>query len=153
MATPDTPRTQPQGEVAADPPALFTRDFTAAEITELRHDVRRQAEAAGLLADALDDFVAAVNELATNAVRHGGGRGTARLKLQVDTLIADVSDNGAGFTGPLPVTAGPPAPDVPGGRGILLARRLTDTLLISNGPDGVTVTVTMCVSAPATRRP
>jgi anti-sigma regulatory factor (Ser/Thr protein kinase) len=153
MVTPDAPLARSPGETAAAPPdALFERDFTAEDVTGLRHDFRRQAEAAGLLADALDDFVTAVNELVTNAVRHGGGRGTVRLTFKIDTLIADVSDNGEGFTGRLPVTSGPPAPDRPGGRGILLARLLTDTLMISDSPDGVTVTVTMCVSAPANRR-
>ena len=153
MAMPDAPLTRSPGEtMAGRPAALFTRDFTGADITELRHDFRHQAAAGGLLEEALDDFVTAVNELVTNAVRHGGGRGTVRLTLDADTLIADVSDRGEGFAGPPPVSAGPPAPDRPGGRGILLARLLTDTLLISDGPAGVTVTVTMCVSAPATPR-
>ncbi len=129
---------------------VLAREFAAADITALRHDLRRHAEAAGLLDDALDDFVAAVNELVTNAVRHGGGRGSLRLSLIDDTLIADVSDRGDGFDGDPPVTAGPPAADIPGGRGILLARRLSDTLLISNGPEGVTVTVTRCLTAPMT---
>ncbi|MFI7542113.1 ATP-binding protein [Actinoplanes sp. NPDC049599] len=154
MAAPDSPPTQNPGAGVAATPApaaveVFTRGFTAAEITEMRHDLRRHAERTGLRGDALDDFVMAVNELVTNAVRHGGGWGSLRLTLNADTLIADVSDRGAGFAGRLPVTAGPPAADVPGGRGILLARRLTDTLLISDGPEGVTVTVTRCLSAPA----
>jgi serine/threonine-protein kinase RsbW len=127
---------------------VLTRDFTTADVTELRHDLRRHAQTAGLLGDALDDFVAAVNELVTNAVCHGGGHGTLRLTLDAGTLIADVSDRGRGFAGDLPLAVGPPAADVPGGRGILLARRLTDTLLISDGPDGVTVTVTRCLTDP-----
>lgn len=149
MATPESPLTQGTGS-APDAAAaeVFARDFTGADITGLRHDLRRHAEAAGLRGDDLDDFVAAVNELVTNAVRHGGGRGSLRLTLDVDTLIADVSDHGAGFPGEVPVLAGPPPADMPGGRGILLARRLTDTLLISDGPDGVTVTVTRCLSTP-----
>jgi len=124
---------------------VFVRDFAAADVTAMRHDLRRHAEGAGLRGDALDDFVAAVNELVTNAVRHGGGQGSLRLVRDADTLIVDVSDRGQGFAGAVPVAAGPPAANVPGGRGILLARRLTDTLLISDGPDGVTVTVTRCL--------
>ena len=158
MATPESPLTQNSGAGAGTGPVtsateVFTRDFTTDDITDLRHDLRRHAAAAGLHDDALDDFVAAVNELVTNAVRHGGGHGSLRLTLDADTLIADVSDRGSGFAGELPVTAGPPAADVPGGRGILLARRLTDTLLISDGPDGVTVTVTRCLTAPMTNPP
>jgi anti-sigma regulatory factor (Ser/Thr protein kinase) len=158
MATPDPPLTHdPLAGVGAAPVArpaeLLRRDFAGADITELRHDLRQRCEAAGLTGDALDDFVTAVNELVTNAVRHGGGRGSLRLKLDADTLIADVSDRGEGFEGELPVAAGPPAADVPGGRGILLARLLTDTLMFSNGPEGATVTVTRCLSAEPTTAP
>lgn len=149
MATPESPLTQGTGSAPDTAAAeVFARDFTGEDITGLRHDLRRHTEAAGLRGDDLDDFVAAVNELVTNAVRHGGGRGSLRLTLDVDTLIADVSDHGAGFPGEMPVLAGPPPADMPGGRGILLARLLTDTLLISDGPDGVTVTVTRCLSTP-----
>ena len=152
MATPEPPLTRNPGAAPATPAGeLFTRGFTGADVTPLRHDLRRHAEAAGLHDDALDDFVAAVNELVTNAVRHGGGQGTVRLTFDADTLIADISDRGTGFDGDLPVSAGPPPADIPGGRGILLARLLTDTLMISNSPDGVTVTVTRCVSAPSRR--
>jgi anti-sigma regulatory factor (Ser/Thr protein kinase) len=151
MVAPEPPLAQ-QGAGVGPAPAtaaveVFTREFTAADITGLRHDLRRHAEATGLRDDALDDFVAAVNELVTNAVRHGGGQGSLRLTLDADTLVAAVSDRGAGFSGELPVAAGPPPAEVPGGRGILLARRLTDTLMISAGPGGVTVTVTRCLSA------
>jgi anti-sigma regulatory factor (Ser/Thr protein kinase) len=151
MARPETPRAQePVAGVGAAPvPAVaevFAAEFGAADITAVRHDLRRHVEEAGLGGDALDDFVAAVNELVTNAVRHGGGQGSVRLTRQADTLIVDVSDRGEGFAGPLPLAAGPPAGDVPGGRGILLARRLTDTLLISDSPAGATVTVTRCLA-------
>lgn len=154
MVTPESPLAQgPGAGVGAAPVStaveVFAREFTAADVTDLRHDLRRHAATAGLRDDALDDFVAAVNELVTNAVRHGGGRGSLRLALDADTLIGDVSDRGEGFAGALPSTAGPPPADIPGGRGLLLARRLTDTLLISDGPDGVTVTVTRCLPGEA----
>ena len=151
MVTPESPLTQHVGTGVEGAPAtpaaeVFAREFVAADVTAMRHDLRRCAEEAGLGGDALDDFVTAVNELVTNAVRHGGGWGSLRLTLDVDTLIADVSDRGRGFSGKVPVAAGPPAGDTPGGRGILLARRLTATLLISDGPEGVTVTVTRCLT-------
>jgi anti-sigma regulatory factor (Ser/Thr protein kinase) len=151
MATPESPRTQHPGAGVSRAPVparveVFARDFVAADVTVMRHELRRHAEGAGLGGDALDDFVAAVNELVTNAVRHGGGKGSLRLTRDADTVIVDVSDRGEGFSGSLPLSAGPPPGDIPGGRGILLARRLTDTLLISDGPEGVTVTVTRCLA-------
>ncbi len=126
---------------------LVACDFAASGITALRHTVRDRARASGLTDDALDDFVIAVHELVVNAVRHGGGRGFLRLRRDGDTLICDVTDHGAGFPGGVPAPAGPPAADVPGGRGILLARQLSDTLMFSDGPEGVTATVTACLPA------
>src|SRR3954451_5722577 len=135
----------PQLPVAAGPDAgPFEIGFTAADLPALRGAGRGRAREAGLSGVPLDDLVVAVHELATNAVRHGGGRGRLDLRRDGDTLICDVTDRGPGF-GEVPVPSGPPPAEVPGGRGLWLARLLTDTLLLSDGPDGVTVSVTMCL--------
>ena len=135
------------------PPAL-SQAFTAETVTELRHRVHACARQAGLTGDPLDDFVVAVHELTTNAVRHGGGRGHLHLRRDDDNLICDVTDHGPGFATPVPVTSSRPAPLTAGGRGLWLAQQLTDTLLISDGPDGVTATVTLCLPArPAVSAP
>ncbi|WP_250036462.1 ATP-binding protein [Paractinoplanes maris] len=126
---------------------MLAQEFAREQVTALRHAVARQAQAAGLRDDALDDFVTAVHELVINAVRHGGGRGLLRLRRDDDTLICDVIDHGGGFADGVPLPAGPPAANVTGGRGIMLARLLTDTLLISDTPAGVTATVTFCLTA------
>ena len=135
----------------ATPPGLLWQEFTADHVTDLRHAVRDWAEAAGLTGDVLYDFVVAVHELVTNAVRHGGGRGRLLLRRDGDTLICDVVDQGRGFPNGVPVRDGPPAADTPGGRGILLAHQLADSLLISDTPNGVTASVTVCLpTAPDT---
>jgi anti-sigma regulatory factor (Ser/Thr protein kinase) len=139
------PLVAPGGAV---PDVLF-RSFDGADIVDLRHAVRDHAEAAGLSGDELFDFVLAVQELVTNAVRHGGGRGELRLRRDGATLICDVTDHGRGFPDGLPLTAGPPPVDDTGGRGLWLARQFTDTLMVSDGPDGVTVSVTACLTASA----
>jgi anti-sigma regulatory factor (Ser/Thr protein kinase) len=54
---------------------LISEAFDRSRITSLRHSVTAAAGAAGLTGDRLEDFVVAVNELLTNAVRHGGGTG------------------------------------------------------------------------------
>ncbi|GAA0798678.1 ATP-binding protein [Spirilliplanes yamanashiensis] len=128
------------------PPAL-SEAFTAETVSELRHRVQACARRAGLTGDPLDDFVVAVHELTTNAVRHGGGRGHLHLRLDDDNLVCDVTDHGPGFAAPVPATSSRPAPLTVGGRGLWLAQQLTDTLLISDGPDGVTATVTLCLPA------
>jgi anti-sigma regulatory factor (Ser/Thr protein kinase) len=156
MAMPESPLTQapevgPSLAQPAEPPGLLWQEFTTDDVTSLRHAVRDRAAAAGLTGDALYDFVVAVHELVTNAVRHGGGRGHLLLRRDGDTLVCDVVDRGDGFAHGVPVGGPPPAADTPGGRGILLANQLTDTLLISDTPDGVTASVTVCLPAdPAT---
>ncbi|MFI1995267.1 ATP-binding protein [Actinoplanes sp. NPDC020271] len=133
---------------AVPAPRRTTQDFTAQELPSLRHAVHDSALAYGLTGDVLDDFVIAVHELATNAVRHGGGRGTIDLHVDGDTLLCDIRDHGPGFPDGVPATAEPPSPQTPGGRGLWLARHLTDTLMITDGPGGVTVSITACLPAP-----
>lgn len=135
--------------LGAPDPAGLAQDFTAEELPSLRHAVHDSARACGLAGDALDDFVVAVHELATNAIRHGGGRGRIDLRRDGDTLLCDVIDHGPGFPGAVPTPAGLPSPQAPGGRGLWLAQHLTDTLLITDSPGGVTVSVTACLPAPA----
>jgi len=135
------PAVQDQGRLA--------QDFTAQDLTSLRHAVHDSARACGLAGDALGGFVIAVHELATNAVRHGGGRGRIELRADGDTLLCDIRDHGPGFPDGVPVPADPPSPLTSGGRGLWLARHLADTLLITDGPGGVTVSITACLPAPA----
>ncbi len=77
-----------------------------------------------------DTLVLVVSELATNALRHGGGHYTLELSASTDTLAAAVSD---------------PSPDAPrertpdlnngsGGFGWHMVRDLTSHLTITPGP-------------------
>jgi anti-sigma regulatory factor (Ser/Thr protein kinase) len=129
--------------------AHLARDFTLDSLAEVRHALQTAAGHAGLTGQALDDFVVAVHELATNAIRHGGGRGRVDLRCVDDTLLCDVLDYGPGFGADVPAAGVPPPAETPGGRGLWLARQLTDTLMVSDRPDGVTVSVTVCLPASA----
>jgi serine/threonine-protein kinase RsbW len=158
MAMPESPLTQaPEAGPSPVPPAskpsaLLQQEFSAERVTSLRHTVRDRAEAAGPTGDELYDFVVAVHELVTNAVRHGGGHGLLLLRRDGDYLVCDVTDTGRGFPDGVPVNGGPPAADTPGGRGILLAQQLTDALLITDTPAGVTASVTVCLPVPSAMR-
>ena len=57
-----------------------TMRFGAGELRQLRQLAARWAARVGLPPDQAEDFVIAVNEVATNAVRHGSP--TARLVLR-----------------------------------------------------------------------
>jgi serine/threonine-protein kinase RsbW len=116
--------------------------FDRSTVTALRHAVASCAAGAGLASDRLDDFVVAVNELLTNAVRHGGGCGRISLWRADDRVVCEVSDSGPG----LPDRAGAdgprrPAAGEPGGWGLWLAEELTDTIEIVTGTGGTTVRV------------
>lgn len=112
----------------------------------LRHAIASCARGAGLGGDRLDDFVVAVNELLTNAVRHGGGLGRVALWHQDGEVVCEVSDSGAGIAGPRPARVARPATDQPGGWGLWLAEELTDSFQLTTGSGGTTVRVSSAVS-------
>jgi anti-sigma regulatory factor (Ser/Thr protein kinase) len=108
-----------------DPPAPpATLSFDADELPAVRRFVARHAGQAGLAAIRADDLEVAVNEVATNAVKHGGGPGTLRVWRDRGSVICEVSSPGR-LTDPL---AGriPPDPDDEHGRGLLLVNYLCD---------------------------
>lgn len=127
---------------------VFAAHFTRREITAVRGAVSRHAADAGLHGERLHDFVLAVNEIVTNAVVHGGGHGELRLWTVGQTVGCDVVDDGPQHDGePVRIAGVPgdglgPREDVPeerGGRGLMLARLLVDSLDVRRSPDGTAV--------------
>jgi anti-sigma regulatory factor (Ser/Thr protein kinase) len=84
-------------------------------------------------------MVVVSHELATNAVRHGGGRGRLRLWTTDGRLWCEVSDNGPGFQDPGSKGTTLPDPDTPGGRGLWIARKMSN-LTITTSTAGTTIT-------------
>ncbi|WBB79366.1 ATP-binding protein [Micromonospora sp. WMMD882] len=134
-------RPTPRTVVPIESSLLIAEAFDQAQVTELRHAVTSCGRAVGLTGQRLDDFVLAVNELITNAVRHGGGRGWLRLWQQADGLFCEVSDHGGGISAQRLNDRSRPAPDTAGGWGLWLARELSDTMRVETGPDGTTVRI------------
>lgn len=97
--------------------------------------------ARGLSPDVLDDFVLAANELTTNVIRHGGGRGLMRLWHDDGTVFCQVSDNGPGMPREY-ANAGRPGPRAVDGRGLWLVRLMATSTTVDTGPGGTTVTIT-----------
>lgn len=121
----------------------FTFDRDA--ITDGRHDIAGCASEAGLGGLRLDGFVLAVNEIMTNAVRHGGGHGRVRLWRTATGLRCEIHDDGAdGRPARLNGHALPPT-EATGGRGLWLARRLCDSFDVETGRDGTRVALTMAI--------
>ncbi|MDM4720624.1 ATP-binding protein [Micromonospora sp. WMMA1363] len=128
------------------PSLLIAEAFDGAQVTELRHSVTSCARAGGLWGQRLDDFVLAVNELITNAVRHGGGHGWLRMWQQRSALVCEVSDHGHGISTQRLVDRNRPAPDTAGGWGLWLARELSDTMEVETGNAGTIVRITTVLS-------
>ncbi|MFE9658331.1 ATP-binding protein [Micromonospora sp. NPDC006431] len=124
---------------SGDETLLLASLITAERVPELRHAVTAAAAGAGLGGEELEDFVLAVNELTTNAVRHGGGSGQLVMRKLGDQLTCQVSDHGPGMTEQVPAL---PEPTRPGRRGLWLAQHLTAGLVLDNTPAGLTATVT-----------
>ncbi|WBB66599.1 ATP-binding protein [Micromonospora sp. WMMD812] len=139
---PDAPRTV----VPIEPSLLITEAFDQAQVTELRHSVTSCAHAAGLRGQRLDDFVLAVNELITNAVRHGGGRGSLRLWRRDERLVCEVADHGHGISAQRLGDRSRPEPDTAGGWGLWLARQLSDSMEVASGEAGTVVRIATAIS-------
>ncbi len=141
---------EPQSVVSAfnrplpQPPAPpATLIFDADELPAVRRFVTRHASRAGLSATRVGDLEVAVNEVATNAVVHGGGPGTVRIWPERGSVICEVSDSGY-LRDPL---AGriPPGLDSEHGRGLLLVNYLCDLVRMYTHRAGTTMHLHMRV--------
>lgn len=106
----------------------------------LRAAVAAHAAHFGLPETLVEDVVVIANELASNAVRHGGGDGRLRLWRNESTVHCQVSDGGAGMAQPETAGTRRAAPAAPGGRGLWIVRQLCLRLDVDTGPGGTTVT-------------
>ncbi|KXK62969.1 ATPase [Micromonospora rosaria] len=145
MPNADSPA--PRTVVPIEPFVLIAEAFDEGRVTELRHSVASCASAAGLRGQALDDFVLAVNELITNAVRHGGGQGWLRLWPNGAHLFCEVADHGHGISEQRLDDRSRPAPETAGGWGLWLARELSDTMEVETGESGTVVRISARLAA------
>jgi anti-sigma regulatory factor (Ser/Thr protein kinase) len=121
--------------------------FDADGLYGLRATVAAHASRLGAAAEQLDELLIVTSELASNAIRHGGGSGRFRLWRRGTTFYCQVSDDGAGITDPDVGTILPDPAGGPGGRGLWICRNLAVELTIEPGPDGRGTTVTAALPA------
>jgi anti-sigma regulatory factor (Ser/Thr protein kinase) len=119
--------------------AVRQLDFTSESLRDLRHFLADWAAAELLRAERVEELVLAVNELATNSVRHGGGAGTLRVWREAGTLLCEVQDKGH-FERPSRSPA-LPGPDARSGRGLWLVEQLCDLVQIRASSAGTVVRV------------
>lgn len=131
---------KPFGKPLPDPPASAVEfGFEAATFQSVRMFVAMRAKDAGLSARRCEDAVLAVNELASNSIRHGGGSGTLRTWMEDDTFVTEVRDRGQ-IDCPL---AGrePPQSGQVGGHGLWLVNQVCDLMQMRTFPSGSVVRV------------
>jgi len=122
--------------------APYAARFSAGDLRRVRRAVAEWAVQAGLRGRRAGDFLIAVNQVASTAVRRGSP--LARLRLQVaggTVAQAEVRDIGRWPPGP----AAAPAPGGPTA-GLQVARRVCDEVTIRRSPRGSTVI--LCMSLP-----
>jgi anti-sigma regulatory factor (Ser/Thr protein kinase) len=122
-----------------EPPAdAGIHEISRDTLADVRHLMAAECERAGLSRRRTHDLVLAVHEIATNSVRHGGGRGVLRVWFEGGSLICDVRDSGRIARQPL-VGRVRPALDQSGGWGLWLANQLCDLVQLRELPHGSVV--------------
>jgi anti-sigma regulatory factor (Ser/Thr protein kinase) len=120
---------EPFGDPLPDPPPHADEyEVRLDGLAGLRRLVERHAARAQLSADRTLDLLVAVNEIATNSVRHGGGRGRLLLWREPDALVCEVRDTGR-IQQPLVGRERPQRGQV-GGYGVWLANQLCDLVQV-----------------------
>jgi anti-sigma regulatory factor (Ser/Thr protein kinase) len=118
----------------APPASVQERAFGSDTLGLVRRLVATRGAEAGLNEMRRRDLVLAVNEIATNSVRHAGGSGTLRIWMGTRWLVSEVEDHGR-IEDPL---AGrePPSPEQLDGRGLWIANQICDLVPVRTFPQG-----------------
>jgi anti-sigma regulatory factor (Ser/Thr protein kinase) len=108
--------------------------FAGSDLYELRQLVSAWATKEALGAEATEELVLAMHEVATNSIRHGGGVGMLRLWRTGEELVCEIQDAGY-IRDPL----GPrraPGNAAAASRGLWIAEQICDLVEISSSPRG-----------------
>ena len=115
-------------------------DDAIGDYAGLRHRVRDLLHTVDGPPDLLEDFLMAVDEMTSNAVRHGTPPAGLRLWTAPGRLVATIRDSGQGLDDPFAGYGPAHGEDLShGGMGLWLARQLCDHVAIRRGADGVSV--------------
>jgi anti-sigma regulatory factor (Ser/Thr protein kinase) len=127
---------------ATEPAELF---FTREDLALVRLFVKERARRAGIEDGRLSDLVLAVNELAANSMRHGGGRGVVSVWQENGTFLCEVADRGQ-IADPLAGRERPP--EMGGsGRGLWIVNHLCDLVQVRSSRAGNTIRLHMSLDA------
>lgn len=120
--------------------------FTADQLPAVRRFAAAQARRLRADEDLIGDLVIAVNEIATNAVRHGSP--TARLRMwgEDGQIVTEIRDRGH-WTPSADPGGRPPPMGAEGGMGLWVARQICSAVRIRTGITGTVVRLELIVPA------
>ncbi|MGY1771188.1 anti-sigma factor RsbA family regulatory protein [Blastococcus sp. SYSU D00813] len=119
-------------------PLLDARAVT--DFIRLRHTVAAELAHTPGPRDAVEDFLLAVDEMTSNAVRHGRPPVDLRLWASADRLVCRITDSGEGVTDPFAGYGPAHGEDLSrGGMGLWLARQLCDHVDVARTAAGADV--------------
>lgn len=116
----DASRVWPSASPPRATPVLRWQLRDVSELPRMRAEVRGSLDD-GVDPDLLDQLILALDEMASNALRHGGGRVEASLLLTADAYLIEVSDSAA-MRPPTPAVDRDPSQ---GGLGLYLIARMS----------------------------
>jgi len=123
-------------------PRLWARDV--ADFIGLRHAVAAELATVDAPRDLIEDYLLAVDEMSSNAVRHGKPPVSLRLWVGEDRIVCTIDDHGPGFDDPFAGYGPAHGEDLSrGGMGLWLARQLCDHVDLSADDDGAHVRLTI----------
>jgi serine/threonine-protein kinase RsbW len=121
-------------------------DFTVDHLPGVRRFVAAHARGYGLGEDAVGDLVIAVNEIATNGVRHGSPMAELHMWATGESVFAEVRDHGT-WTPSNGAGTNPPPDDAEGGMGLWVTRQICSAVHIRTGEHGTVVLLEMPLPA------
>jgi anti-sigma regulatory factor (Ser/Thr protein kinase) len=148
MTSTDPPVHQVSTRSAEPEAAAVDERFDVGGLYGLRSTLAAHASRMGAPEGQIDVLLIVASELATNAIRHGGGDGRLRLWHDGDVLICQVIDEGGGIGDPTVGTVAPDPTGPDGGRGLWICRNLAAGLTIDTGPGGRGAVVTAVIAPP-----
>ena len=122
----------PEEPLERTPPRLSADDVR--DFIGLRHAVAAELAELSAPADLVEDFLLAVDEMTSNALRHGLPPVTLRLWTAPDRMVCTITDGGPGWDDPFAGYGPAHGDDLSrGGMGLWLARQLCDHVDITGG--------------------
>jgi anti-sigma regulatory factor (Ser/Thr protein kinase) len=128
----------PVEPLEATQPLLDVHDVS--DFIGLRHTVGERLAGLGGDGDLVEDLHLAIDEMSSNAVRHGGPPVHLRLWASPDRVVCRISDRGPGMDDPFAGYGPAHGSDLSrGGMGLWLARQLCDHVDVIDEGTGLTV--------------